>query len=82
MVLLAVIISLLGAYLYLGYTVPQYTATTTILVKDEQKRRNSLWISRFFDLGLEWKGNLENEIEILKSRSLAEITVKKIKPKC
>jgi uncharacterized protein involved in exopolysaccharide biosynthesis len=81
MVLLAVIISLLGAYLYLRYTVPQYTATTTILVKDEQKERALSELALFSDLGIGngAKDNLENEIEILKSR-LAEITVKRIKP--
>jgi tyrosine-protein kinase Etk/Wzc len=77
---LVVIISLLGANLYLRYTVPQYTATTTILVKDEQKGGVLSELAAFSDLGIGngAKSNLENEIEILKSRSLAEITVKKL----
>jgi tyrosine-protein kinase Etk/Wzc len=78
--LLAVVISLLGAFSYLRYTVPQYTATTTIVVKDEQKGGILSELAAFSDLGIGngAKSNLENEIEILKSRSLAEITVKKL----
>jgi tyrosine-protein kinase Etk/Wzc len=34
---LSVFICLVGAFLYLRYTIPQYKASTTILVKDEKK---------------------------------------------
>ncbi len=77
---LAICICLLGAYLYLKYTLPQYQATTTILVKDESKGGMLSELSVFEDMGLGtgMKSNLDNEIEILKSRSLVENTVKKL----
>lgn len=78
--LLAVIMSLLGAFFYLRYTIPQYTATTTILVKDEQKGGMLSELSAFADMGIGsgMKSNLDNELEILKSRSLTQSTVRKL----
>ena len=71
---------LLFAFLYLRYTTPQYQATTTILVKDEKKGSMLSELSAFSDLGLAagFKGNVDNEIEILKSRTLVESTVRKL----
>ncbi|WP_304199897.1 polysaccharide biosynthesis tyrosine autokinase [Flavobacterium alvei] len=68
------------AYVYLRYTVPQYQASTTILVKDDKKGGMLSELSAFADLGLgsSMKSNLDNEVEILKSRSLAEKTVLKL----
>ena len=69
------------AYIYLRYSTPQYQARTTILVKDEKKGGMLSELSAFSDMGL-GKGmtsNLDNEIEILKSRTLVESTVKKLK---
>ncbi|MFV8374692.1 GumC family protein [Flavobacterium sp. LB1P71] len=78
--LLAVIVSFLGAFFFLRYTIPQYTATTTILVKDEQKGGMLSELSAFADMGIGggMKNNLDNELEILKSRSLTASTVKKL----
>jgi tyrosine-protein kinase Etk/Wzc len=77
--LLAVCIGLLGAFLYLRYTIPQYTATATILVKDESKGGALSELSAFSDMGINsGSNNLDNEIEILKSRSLAEKTVRNL----
>lgn len=76
---LGVFVSLFGAYLYLRYTVPQYRAATTILVKDEKKGGLSSELSAFADMGIGGgKSNLDNEIEILKSRTLVESTVRKM----
>lgn len=68
------------AYVYLRYTVPQYQASTTILVKDDKKGGMLSELSAFSDMGLGsgMKSNLDNEVEILKSRSLAEKTVLKL----
>lgn len=73
-------ISLFSAFLYLRYTTPQYQATTTILVKDEMKGEMLSEMSAFADLGLSsgLKSNVDNEIEILKSRTLVERIVKKL----
>lgn len=78
--LVSVIICLIGAFLYLRYTTPTYEATTTILVKDEKKGGMLSELSAFADLGIggSMKNNVDNEIEILKSRTLIESTIKKL----
>ncbi|WP_281298254.1 GumC family protein [Flavobacterium limnophilum] len=77
---LAVCLCVTMAYVYLRYTTPQYQASTTILVKDENKGGMLSELSAFADMGLGggMKSNLDNEIEILKSRTLVERTVKKL----
>jgi capsular exopolysaccharide synthesis family protein len=69
------------AYVYLRYVTPQYQASTTILVKDEKKGGMLSELSAFSDMGLgnALKSNVDNEIEILKSRTLVESTVKMLK---
>jgi tyrosine-protein kinase Etk/Wzc len=78
--LLSIVICLMGAFLYLRYTIPSYEATTTILVKDEKKGGMLSELSAFADLGLggSMKNNVDNEIEILKSRTLVESTIKEL----
>ncbi|EIA10226.1 GumC family protein [Flavobacterium frigoris] len=77
---LAMCIGLLAAFLYLRYTVPQYNVSTTILVKDDKKGGMLSELSAFADLGMGggMQSNLDNEIEILKSRTLVESTVRKL----
>jgi tyrosine-protein kinase Etk/Wzc len=77
---LGVFLSLSLAFLYLRFTIPQYKAMTTILVKDEKKGGGLSELSAFADMGLggALKNNVDNEIEILKSRTLVESTVKKL----
>jgi tyrosine-protein kinase Etk/Wzc len=77
--LLGIIVCMLLASLYLRYTTPKFKASTTILVKDEKKGGMLSELSAFSELGLNGvKSNVDNEIEILKSRSLIENTVKKL----
>nr|WP_315152878.1 polysaccharide biosynthesis tyrosine autokinase [uncultured Flavobacterium sp.] len=74
-------ISLILAFLYLRYTIPQYQASTTILVKDEKKGGMLSELSAFADIGGiagGMKSNVDNEIEILKSRTLVESTIKEL----
>ncbi|PJJ11121.1 capsular exopolysaccharide synthesis family protein [Flavobacterium sp. 1] len=78
---LGVGVSLIFAFLYLRYTIPLYQASTTILVKDEKKGGMLSELSAFADIGGiagGMKSNVDNEIEILKSRTLIENTVKKL----
>jgi tyrosine-protein kinase Etk/Wzc len=77
---LAIGICLILAFAYLRYTIPQYKASTTILVKDDKKGGMLSELSAFADLGMGggMKSNVDNEIEILKSRSLVESTVRKL----
>lgn len=77
---LAVCLCVTMAYVYLRYVTPQYQASTTILVKDEKKGGMLSELSAFADMGLGggMKNNLDNEIEILKSRTLVERTIKSL----
>jgi tyrosine-protein kinase Etk/Wzc len=77
---LAVCLCITLAFIYLRYTTPQYQASTTILVKDEKKGGMLSELSAFADLGMGagLKSNVDNEIEILKSRTLVERTVMKL----
>ena len=78
---IGVFLCLCIAYVYLRYATPVYQAKTTILVKDDKKGGMLSELSAFTDLGLGGglKGNVDNEIEILKSWTLVESTVKKLK---
>lgn len=68
------------AFIYLRYTIPQYKAVASILVKDDKKGAMASELTAFSDLGLlnGTKSNVDNEVEILKSRTLIESTVKKL----
>ncbi len=75
---LCVLLSLSIAYVYLRYATPIYQTVATILIKDEKNSALSE-LAVFQDLGL--TGNLnqagfENEMQILKSRSLTERVVR------
>lgn len=78
--LVGAFISLTVAFIYLRYSTPQFKATATILVKDEKKGGMLSELSAFADMGIEsgLKNNVDNEIEILKSRTLVENTVKRL----
>lgn len=78
---LGTLLCLAAAFIYLRYTTPQYQASTTILVKDEKKGGMLSELSAFADMGIGggMKSNLDNEVEILKSRTLVERTIKELK---
>ena len=77
---LSSVLCLIFAFLYLRYTTPSYEASTSILVKDEKKGGMLSELSAFSDLGLSGGSvnNVDNEIEILKSRTLVESTVRQL----
>ena len=71
--LLGIIISLGLAFLYLRYSTPEYSASASIMIKDNQKSGISAELAAFEDLGIIGGGsanNTDNEIEILKSRKI------------
>lgn len=76
---LGVFIMLSLAFFYLRYLVPQYKAAITISIKDEKKGGISE-LAAFSDLSMLSgnKSNVDNEIEILKSRTLIQAAVKKL----
>ena len=64
-------LSLLVALVYLIITRPIYTSTGSIIVEEENSTMSSI-----FDMGLGADMNyLENEIEVLKSRTTSERTI-------
>lgn len=75
---LGVVICLFLAKLYLRYAIPEYKATTTVLIKGEDLGGTPPELAAFEDLGIisGGKSNLDDEMEILKSRSLIEKTIK------
>lgn len=73
--LLAVIVCLGGAWLYLQKTAPEYKTTATVLIKDEKKgSMQSNAVLKDLDV---FGGSkiVDNEIEILRSRGLIEKVV-------
>jgi len=77
MFLAALIISVGIAYVYLHYTIPVYEATASILIKDEKKGNEDSREMQQLDVLLS-KKIVENEIEILQSRTLMVNVVKSL----
>lgn len=75
---LGVFLSLVIAKLYLRYAIPEYKASTTVLIKGEDLGGTPPELAAFEDLGIisGGKNNLDDEMEVLKSRSLIEKTIK------
>ena len=66
------------AFLYLRYTQSIYVSKASVLIKDD-KSGGMPGMAIFEDLGLSGgSSNLENEIQIFKSRKLIELVVKKL----
>ncbi|MBA5791232.1 polysaccharide biosynthesis tyrosine autokinase [Flavobacterium sp. xlx-214] len=69
---LSVFIALICAFLYLKFTPKSYSVSTKILIKDEKSNDLANQLSAFSEMSLlgNSKNNIENEVEILKSRTL------------
>lgn len=75
--ILSIIIFMSGAYVYLRYTVPVYMATSKIMIKGEGGRRS---IRSSENLGMmSVSEGINNEVELIKSRSIAHDVVKHLK---
>jgi tyrosine-protein kinase Etk/Wzc len=76
--LVLLVLSGTGAYLYLRYAVPVYETAATILVKDEKKglEDNSNLMEQLNLFGS--KKLVENEIEVIQSRTLMREVVKNL----
>lgn len=77
---LSVFLCLVVALSYLRYTTPIYKASSTILVKDDRKGGLQSELTAFSDLGLMGgvKSNVDNEIEVIKSRTNVEKAVREL----
>lgn len=75
--ILTITFSILGAWIYLRYTNPVYLIEASLLVKDEKKGLDE---SKIFDQLNVFGGKkiVENEIEILKSKTLMKEVVKEL----
>src|SRR6476469_8507222 len=69
--------ALAGAYIYLRYTVPLYESTARILIKDEKKGSEDTKALESLNL-LNTKKIIENEIEVIQSRTLVDEVVKNL----
>ena len=75
--LISAIIGLVGAWLYLRYASPDYKINAKILVSDDKKGGDIPGQEILSQLEMfSNKSNVDNELEILKSRSLMEKTVR------
>ena len=78
-IILAVIVALSCAYVYLRYSNPVYSSKATVLIKDEKGGNGFSEMDMMKDLGFGGgSSSLENEIEIYKSRSILEKVVRKL----
>ncbi|MGB1296353.1 MAG: GumC family protein [Flavobacteriales bacterium] len=76
-----VTLCVLGAFFYLKNATPIFQASTSLMLKDEDKSGSIGALGDFEDLGLFGGGGskVDNELEILKSRNLLEGTISKLK---
>lgn len=78
--LLSIVLCLVLGFVYLRYQTPVYQVDASILIKDDSKGIVSSELSAFEDLGILKSGNnINNEIEIFRSRSLMSRVVKELK---
>ena len=75
-ILLSITICIAEGLLYLRYATPEYEISASILVKDDTKGTDLGEAAILENLGLSaGKSNVDNEVEILKSRTLMEKVV-------
>ncbi|RNL81640.1 polysaccharide biosynthesis tyrosine autokinase [Sinomicrobium pectinilyticum] len=77
---ISVVVCVALAFIYLRYATPQYNVSATIMIKDDKKGGITSELSAFQDIGLfgNVTNSVDNEIEVLKSRTLMENVVKKL----
>lgn len=80
--IVAIIICIAAAWGYLRLTTPVYNISATVLIKDEKKGGGTSMSSEFENMGLNGfvssSKNLDNEIEVLRSKSLAREVVNRL----
>ena len=75
--LLAIVLAVTAGFVYLRYATPVYWVSATLLVKDEKTGMDEADILSSLDLSGS-KKVIENEIEILKSRTLAKEVIRNL----
>jgi len=74
---LLVVVSIISMWVYLRHQIPQYEASATVLIKDEKKGLDDSKMMESLNL-LTTKKIIENETEVLHSRSLVGEVVKNL----
>ncbi len=77
MFVLTVAAAMAGAWIYLSYTTPLYQANARILIKDEKKGADDTKAMESLNL-LGIKKIIDNEVEVMQSRSLLTEVAKKL----
>ena len=78
----SVVICLIACFIYLRYQAPVYNVSSAVLIKEDDSRNTntSSPLAAVQDLGMfSMTNNFDNEVEILKSRTLARRVVNKLK---
>jgi capsular exopolysaccharide synthesis family protein len=75
--ILAVILGIAVAYVYLKFQIPIYQASATLIIKDEKKGNEESKLMEFQD-PISAKKIVENEVEIIQSRRLMKDVVEKL----
>ncbi len=70
------VLSVAGAFVYLRYATPIYEANATLIIKDEKKGNEDSKLTESLDM-ISSKKIVENEIEVIQSRTLMDQVVKK-----
>ena len=74
-----VVVFLLGAWLYLRMATPVYNISATVLIKDDKKGGGAGMASELENLGLDGlissSQNIDNEIEVLRSKTIAKLSL-------
>lgn len=76
---IGVILCVLIGFIYIKYTTAQYSTTASIIIKDEESKGPSSEMAAFADLGLlggMGASSIENEMGILRSKTLMTQTIK------
>jgi capsular exopolysaccharide synthesis family protein len=76
--LLLLIIFLAGAWIYLRYKMPVYQTTATLLIKDDKNSTPASELQDAFDM-FGAKKNVENEVEVLQSKTLMKEVVENLR---
>ncbi len=78
--ILSVILCWAGAWFYLRYATPVYNVSATVMIKDDKKGGRASEMLALEDMGfLSSSGSIENEMEILRSKSLIRQAVTALK---
>ena len=69
----SLVVCLIAAFLYLRYAPSEYLVSAKILIRDEHRGQSTADLDIFNDLGiLSSSGNIDNELEVIKSRTLMQ----------